>query len=101
MQLPQSPQVRINEAQRYTICMAISIPNSVAAVAVFRTGARGARLVPSIPEGPQNLFNVHRSAKGKVKLQVWVEGGASKQLCACGLILSKSATEWQFSVFSG
>ncbi|GBN93029.1 hypothetical protein AVEN_182412-1 [Araneus ventricosus] len=61
-------------------------------MAVFRTGARGARLVPSIPEGPQNLFNVHRSAKGKVKLQVWVEGEASKQFCACGLILSKSAT---------
>ncbi|GBM54559.1 hypothetical protein AVEN_184260-1 [Araneus ventricosus] len=60
------------------------------AVAVFRTGAR---LVPSVPEGSQNLFKVHRSAKGKAKLQVLVEGGGSKQFCACGLILSKSATD--------
>ncbi|GBN23800.1 hypothetical protein AVEN_149310-1, partial [Araneus ventricosus] len=69
--------------------------HSFTAVAAFRTGARGDRLVPLIPEGPQNLFNVHRSAKGKVKFKVWVEGAASKQFCACVLILSKSATASQ------
>ncbi|GFX32761.1 uncharacterized protein TNCV_888991 [Trichonephila clavipes] len=30
MQLPQHPHLRINNAQRYTVCIALAIPNSVA-----------------------------------------------------------------------
>ncbi|GBL83519.1 hypothetical protein AVEN_196366-1 [Araneus ventricosus] len=44
-------------------------------VAVSRTGVRGARLVPLESRGPQNLFDVHRSAKPTVNLRHSVGGG--------------------------
>ncbi|GBN38825.1 hypothetical protein AVEN_126026-1 [Araneus ventricosus] len=44
-------------------------------VAVFRTGARGARLVPGYPKGPQNLFDRLHSAKLTTDLRHWILGG--------------------------
>ncbi|GBN62537.1 hypothetical protein AVEN_91117-1 [Araneus ventricosus] len=60
-----------------------------AAVAVFRTGVRGARLVPRESKEPQNLFDAHRCAKPATNLGQ----GAPKQFSACGFILTKSATD--------
>ncbi|GBN72076.1 hypothetical protein AVEN_269479-1 [Araneus ventricosus] len=45
------------------------------AVAAFRTGVRGARLVSRESRWPQNLFDVHRSAKPTVNLRHWVGRG--------------------------
>ncbi|GBN91628.1 hypothetical protein AVEN_81089-1 [Araneus ventricosus] len=47
-------------------------------VAVFRTGVRGARLVPRESREPRNLCDVHRSAKPTVNFRHWVWGGTSK-----------------------
>ncbi|GBM92166.1 hypothetical protein AVEN_246042-1 [Araneus ventricosus] len=41
-------------------------------VAGFRTGVRGARLVPRESRGPQNVFHVPRSDNLKANLQHWV-----------------------------
>ncbi|GBM21014.1 hypothetical protein AVEN_9709-1 [Araneus ventricosus] len=62
-------------------------------VAVIRTGVRGARLVPQEPRGPQKLFDVQRTAKPTTDLGLWVrERDLNINFCACGLILTKSAT---------
>ncbi|GBL80118.1 hypothetical protein AVEN_29112-1 [Araneus ventricosus] len=42
--------------------IALQILLTIATGAVFRTGARGAHLVPRDPAGPQNLFDIHRNA---------------------------------------
>ncbi|GBM41177.1 hypothetical protein AVEN_35749-1 [Araneus ventricosus] len=49
-------------------------------VAVFRTGVRGARILPRETRGPQNLFDVHGSAKLTANLRDWVGGGALKTI---------------------
>ncbi|GBL74530.1 hypothetical protein AVEN_125159-1, partial [Araneus ventricosus] len=54
-------------------------------MAVFRTGVRGACLVPPNPVA-QNLFDVYCNSKLMLALRRWVEG-VSKQFCASGLIL--------------
>ncbi|GFT00383.1 uncharacterized protein TNCV_1981351 [Trichonephila clavipes] len=43
MQLPQRPHLLINDAQRYTICIAVDIPNSVALQCIL--GGPGSNMV--------------------------------------------------------
>ncbi|GBM24157.1 hypothetical protein AVEN_88516-1 [Araneus ventricosus] len=62
-----------------------------AAVAVFRTGAR---LVSGDSEGPQNVFDVHRTAKMAANLCHWT------QFYACVFIFSKFATERQADIIA-
>ncbi|GFW84273.1 uncharacterized protein TNCV_1131421 [Trichonephila clavipes] len=38
MQIPQCPHLRINDTQRYTICIALAIPNSVALQCIQQMG---------------------------------------------------------------
>ncbi|GBL74005.1 hypothetical protein AVEN_230924-1 [Araneus ventricosus] len=45
-------------------------------VAVYCSGAR------LVPEGPQILFDTHRTADPTWNLRHWIGGGASKQFCA-------------------
>ncbi|GBL93136.1 hypothetical protein AVEN_202944-1 [Araneus ventricosus] len=50
------------------------------AVAVFRTGVRGARLVPRKFRRPQNLFDLHRCAKTTTIFRHWVGVGGLKAI---------------------
>ncbi|GBM07025.1 hypothetical protein AVEN_63470-1 [Araneus ventricosus] len=63
------------------------------AVAVFSTGVEGDCFVPRESRGTQNLFAIPRSAEPTANLGHWVGEGVLKAICACGLILTKSATE--------
>ncbi|GBL90630.1 hypothetical protein AVEN_219301-1 [Araneus ventricosus] len=67
----------------------IDLEISQAVLAVFRTGVRGARLVPLESRGPQNLFDVHRSAKPTVNLRHWIEGGVLKAMLRLWLHVDK------------
>ncbi|GBN40775.1 hypothetical protein AVEN_933-1 [Araneus ventricosus] len=58
-------------------------------VPVFRTGVRGARLVPLESKGPQNLFDVHRSAKPTVNSRYWVGRGGLKTYSTYTVVLSQ------------
>ncbi|GBO42696.1 hypothetical protein AVEN_215978-1 [Araneus ventricosus] len=59
------------------------------AVADFRTGVRGARLVPLEARGSQNLFDVHRSAKQTANLRHWVGGWGLKAMLHLWLHIDK------------
>ncbi|GBL96490.1 hypothetical protein AVEN_229937-1 [Araneus ventricosus] len=52
----------------------------VVTVAVFRTGVRGARLVPRASRGPQNLFDLYRNTKPKMNFRHWVGRGGLKAI---------------------
>ncbi|GBN36514.1 hypothetical protein AVEN_29286-1 [Araneus ventricosus] len=49
-------------------------------VAVFRTGVRGARLVPRKFRGPQNPFYAHCRSKLTANLRHWIERGGLKSV---------------------
>ncbi|GBL75416.1 hypothetical protein AVEN_194605-1 [Araneus ventricosus] len=50
------------------------------ALAVFRSGVRGARLVPREFRGPQNLFGLHRCAKTTTIFRHWLGVGVLKAI---------------------
>ncbi|GBN08565.1 hypothetical protein AVEN_150721-1, partial [Araneus ventricosus] len=60
--------------------------------AVFRTSGRGARLVSRDLEGTSNLIRRTSLFQANCEFTTLVREGASKQFCACGLIMPKSAT---------
>ncbi|GBM75299.1 hypothetical protein AVEN_45330-1 [Araneus ventricosus] len=66
-----------------------SVNMRFAPVSVYRAGVRGACHVPRGSEGPQNLFEVHRSAKPTANLRhLVVKGGPQSNYAPC-LILTK------------
>ncbi|GBM94501.1 hypothetical protein AVEN_122620-1 [Araneus ventricosus] len=73
-------------------------------VVLFRTGVRGARLVPRKSRGPQNPFDVYRSSKPTANLRHWVEGGAFKALLSGQSLqdddaVEQAVTDWLSSFF--